>query len=123
MHLVSIGSARRAHLFDIQTVEGELYYWAETALPSVPTAITTDDSLVASTAGNPTPLHYCYAWITGHRTGETIQGAACSVSRSHCAVGLPSSEQIAVLPGRHVGIEAVSSPSAHGPGTCFVQRG
>ena len=40
MRTISNGSAVRSHLFDIQTVEGTLFYWADRAL-SAPAVITT----------------------------------------------------------------------------------
>ena len=72
MRLVSIGSARRAHLFDIQTVEGNLYYWADAALANVPAAITADGT-AARVSYQPwilTPPRFSF-----HRSMQTDTGS------------------------------------------------
>ncbi len=55
MRATSNGAGGIAHLFDIQTVDGDLYYWSDRPLSEIPAAITADNE----------PANVAYtAWIT-----------------------------------------------------------
>ena len=72
MRPISSGTARRAHLFDIQTVEGLLYYWADAKLANVPAAITANNA-PAKVAYQPwvlTPPRFSF-----HRSMQTDTGS------------------------------------------------
>ena len=72
MRAIFNGTARRAHLFDIQTVEGLLYYWADAALPFVPAAITASNNaaIVSYQPWILTPPRFSF-----HRSMQTDTGS------------------------------------------------
>ena len=84
MRLISIGSARRVHLVDIQTVEGNLLYWSDAALANVPAVITADGNVAMVTyqpwilAAPKFSFHRSMQSDTGSFTVQNVSGDTLS---------------------------------------------